>query len=165
MASTNGGPPQAAGDPNQAPPQLNVLAQYVKDLSFENPNAPRSLQQQQQQPKINIQINVNAKPLAEHDFEVELKIEGRAELPTTTLFGFELLYAGIFRLQNVPQENAHPLVMIECPRLLFPFARAIIAEAVRNGGFPPLLIDPVDFVSLYRQRMAEQQPSAPPPAT
>jgi|1186.fasta_scaffold268887_1 preprotein translocase subunit SecB len=170
MAMTNGGPPPegAANAPDQTAPSLNVLAQYVKDLSFENPNAPRSLsqqpgQQQQQPPKINIQINVNAKPLADNDFEVELKIEGRAELPTTFLFGFDLLYAGIFRIQNVPQENVHALIMIECPRLLFPFARAIIADAVRNGGFPPLMIDPVDFVSLYRQRMAEQQPPAPTP--
>ena len=167
MSMTNGGPPaQRAAD--QAPPSLNVLAQYVKDLSFENPNAPRSLTQQPQQPqqqppKINIQINVNAKPLAETEFEVELKIEGRAELPSTFLFGFDLLYAGIFRIQNVPQENIHALIMIECPRLLFPFARAIIADAVRNGGFPPLMIDPVDFVSLYRQRVAEQQPPTPPP--
>jgi preprotein translocase subunit SecB len=165
MSMTNGGPP-AEGAANQAPPQLNVLVQYVKDLSFENPNAPRSLQPQQQQPppKINIQINVNAKPLQDSDFEVELKIEGRAELPNTFLFSFDLLYAGIFRIQNVPQENIHAIIMIECPRLLFPFARAIIADAVRNGGFPPLMIDPVDFVSLYRQRMAEQQPQAVPPA-
>ena len=163
MASTNGGPPPASLDPNQAPPQLNVLAQYVKDLSFENPNAPRSLQQQQQQPKINIQINVNAKPLAEHDFEVELKIEGRAEVANALLFSFDLLYAGIFKIQNVPQENVHAIVMIECPRLLFPFAREIIANAVRDGGFPPLMIDPVDFVSLYRQRIAEQAPAAAPP--
>ena len=166
MASTNGGPPAGGAEANQAPPQLNVLAQYVKDLSFENPNAPRSLQQQpqQQQPKINIQINVNAKPLAEHDFEVELKIEGRAEAPNTLLFSFDLLYAGVFKIQNVPQENVHAIVMIECPRLLFPFAREIIANAVRNGGFPPLMIDPVDFVSLYRQRMADQQPAPIPPA-
>src|SRR3954449_5059507 len=138
MSMTNGGPPPE-GAANQSPPQLNVLAQYVKDLSFENPNAPRSLQpqQQQQEPKINIQINVNAKPLQDNDFEVELKIEGRAELPNTFLFGFDLLYAGIFRIQNVPQENVHALIMIECPRLLFPFARAIIADAVRNGGVPP----------------------------
>ena len=168
MSMTNGGPPGEGGASavGEAPPSLNVLAQYVKDLSFENPNAPRSLTQQpgQQAPKINIQINVNAKPLSgETDFEVELKIEGRAELPTNFLFGFDLLYAGIFRIQNVPQENVHALIMIECPRLLFPFARAIIADAVRNGGFPPLMIDPVDFVSLYRQRMAEQQPPAPPP--
>jgi preprotein translocase subunit SecB len=168
MSMTNGGPPAegAANAANQAGPSLNVLAQYVKDLSFENPNAPHSLTQQpgQQAPKINIQINVNAKPLAASDYEVELKIEGRAELPTTFLFGFDLLYAGIFRIQNVPQENVHALIMIECPRLLFPFARAIIADAVRNGGFPPLMIDPVDFVSLYRQRMEQQQPAPPPPA-
>ena len=164
MASTNGGPPPA--EANQAPPQLNVLAQYVKDLSFENPNAPGSLQQQSQAPKINIQINVNAKPLAQNDFEVELKIEGRAEVPNLFLFSFDLLYAGVFKIQNVPQENVHAIVMIECPRLLFPFARETIATAVRNGGFPPLMIDPVDFVSLYRQRMAEMQPSAEtPPAT
>ena len=160
MASTNGGPPPV--EANQAPPQLNVLAQYVKDLSFENPNAPRSLQQQQGAPKINIQINVNAKPMAENDFEVELKIEGRAEVPNLFLFSFDLLYAGVFKIQNVPQENVHAIVMIECPRLLFPFARETIATAVRNGGFPPLMIDPVDFVSLYRQRMEQQQPAVPP---
>jgi preprotein translocase subunit SecB len=168
MSTTNGGADAQNGgaQANQGQPSLNVLAQYVKDLSFENPNAPHSLTQQpgQQAPKINIQINVNAKPLAASDYEVELKIEGRAELPTTFLFGFDLLYAGIFRIQNVPQENVHALIMIECPRLLFPFARAIIADAVRNGGFPPLMIDPVDFVSLYRQRMEQQQPAPPPPA-
>ena len=155
MASTNGGPPPA--EANQAPPQLNVLAQYVKDLSFENPNAPGSLQQQSQAPKINIQINVNAKPLAQNDFEVELKIEGRAEVPNLFLFSFDLLYAGVFKIQNVPQENVHAIVMIECPRLLFPFAREIIANAVRNGGFAPLLLDPVDFVALYQQRVAAAQ--------
>jgi preprotein translocase subunit SecB len=167
MSMTNGGPPAegAANAPNQGQPSLNVLAQYVKDLSFENPNAPRSLTQNpgQQPPKINIQINVNAKPLADADYEVELKIEGRAELPASFLFGFDLLYAGIFRIQNVPQDSVHALIMIECPRLLFPFARAIIADAVRNGGFPPLMIDPVDFVSLYRQRMEQQQPAPPAP--
>jgi preprotein translocase subunit SecB len=163
MASTNGGPP-ADATAAQGAPQLNVLVQYVKDLSFENPNAPRSLQPQQQPPKINIQINVNAKPLADNDFEVELKIEGRAELPNLFLFSFDLLYAGVFRIQNVPQENIHAVIMIECPRLLFPFARAIIADAVRNGGFPPLMIDPVDFVTLYRQRIEQQQPASPPTA-
>jgi len=157
IATTNGGAPEAA----EKPPQLNVLAQYVKDLSFENPNAPRSLQQQQTAPSINIQINVNAKPLADNDYEVELKIEGRAEVsgtPSLFLFSFDLLYAGVFRILNVPQENLHAVIMIECPRLLFPFARELIATAVRNGGFPPLMIDPVDFVSLYRQKMAEQAP-------
>ena len=147
---TNGGP--AA----EQPPQLNVLTQYVKDFSFENPNAPKSLTPGQQ-PAINIQINVNAKPVADNDFEVELKLEGKAESSGTMLFSFDLVYSGIFRILNVPQENIHAVMMIECPRLLFPFAREIIATAVRNGGFPPLLIDPVDFVGLYRQRMNELQ--------
>jgi preprotein translocase subunit SecB len=155
---TNGGPAP------EKPPQLNIMAQYVKDFSFENPNAPRSLTPAQQQPSINIQINVNAKPVADSDYEIELKLEGKADLAGNTLFGFDLVYAGIFRLQNIGQDNIHPVMMIECPRLLFPFAREIIATAVRNGGFPPLLIDPVDFVALYRQRMSElqaQQPDAP----
>ena len=138
-------------------PQLNVLAQYTKDFSFENPNAPQSLAPGQQ-PSINIQINVNATPLAETDVEVELKLDGKAESNGQLLFAFELVYAGVFRIQNVPQENVHPLVMIECPRLLFPFAREIIAAAVRNGGYPPLMIDPVDFVGLYKQKMGEVQP-------
>ena len=167
MSTTNGGAAQATDGGAQASaaqPQLNVLAQYVKDLSFENPNAPRSLQQQQQAPQINIQINVNAKPLSGAEYEVELKIEGRAEVPgNLMLFSFDLLYAGVFRIVNVPQENLPAIVMIECPRLLFPFARELIATAVRNGGFPPLMIDPVDFVALYRQKLAETQPQPVPP--
>ncbi len=149
----NGGPSEQ--------PHLNVLAQYTKDFSFENPNAPHSLQSGAQQPSINIQINVNATPLAENDIEVELKLDGKAESSGQVLFAFELVYAGVFRIQNVPQENVHPLVMIECPRLLFPFAREIIAGAVRSGGFPPLMIDPVDFVGLYRQKMGEVPPQQP----
>ena len=149
----NGGPGEQ--------PQLNVLAQYTKDFSFENPNAPQSLSPGQQQPSINIQINVNAAPLADSDVEVQLKLDGKAEANGQVLFAFELVYAGVFRIQNIPQENVHPIVMIECPRLLFPFAREIIASAVRNGGYPPLMIDPVDFVGLYRQKMGEIQPQQP----
>lgn len=166
MASTtNGGQPQMPGQTpglEQAPPQLNVLAQYIKDLSFENPNAPASLTPNQQ-PEISVQINVNANPVSETDIEVVLALEGKAELNKSVLFSFDLSFAGVFRIQNVPQDSMHPVVMIECPRLLFPFAREIIATAVRNGGFPPLLLDPVDFVGLYRQRMAEAQASAPQP--
>ena len=159
MSTTNGGP-----NPEKLP-QLNVLTQYIKDFSFENPNAPRSLTPPQQPPAINIQINVNVKGLAESEYEVELKIEGKADSAGNVLFGFDLTYAGVFRIQNVAQESMHPLVMIECPRLLFPFAREIVATAVRDGGFPPLLIDPIDFVALYRQKMGELQPRNPPAAT
>jgi preprotein translocase subunit SecB len=152
MSNTNNGGEAA----NQPAPQLNVLAQYVKDFSFENPNAPGSLGTfQQAQPAINIQINVQVNSLTATDFEVVLRTEGKAESDGKVLFGFDLSFGGVFRIQNVPQESLHPVVMIECPRLLFPFAREIVAAAVRNGGFPPLLLDPVDFVALYRQNLAQ----------
>jgi preprotein translocase subunit SecB len=153
MADTtagNGAQPdqQAAGEGAQ----LNALAQYAKDISFENPNAPRSLQPQTEQPQIGIQVNVNAKQLAETDFEVDLSLEGSAKIGDEVLFAFDLTYCGVFRVKNFPPEHMHPLIMVECPRLLFPFARQIVAEAVRNGGFPPLYIDPIDFLALYRQK-------------
>ena len=146
----------------QGAPTLNALAQYAKDFSFENPNAPRSLQAQEGSPQINLQVNVTAKQLAETDFEVDLTLEGNAKVTEEVLFAFELTYSGVFRIQNIPQEQIHPVVMIECPRLLFPFARQIVAEAVRNGGFPPLYIDPIDFVGLYQQRAAQMQAQGVP---
>jgi preprotein translocase subunit SecB len=158
MTNGNGAPPEAA-----LPPQLNVLAQYTKDLSFENPNAPASLAPQPQQPAINIQINVTANNVGENEFEVILAVEGKAENGGKVMFSFDLAYAGVFRIVNVPPENLHPLIMIECPRLLFPFAREIIATSVRDGGFPPLMLDPVDFVGLYRQNMERQAAGAPAP--
>jgi preprotein translocase subunit SecB len=164
MTTTNGGQAGQADAAQDAQPQLNVVGQYIKDLSFENPNAPKSLALGQQ-PQIGIQVAVNASSLSETDVEVSLKLEGRAESNGSVIFSFELDYAGVFRIQNVPAESQNAVVLIECPRLLFPFAREIVANTVRNGGFPPLMLDPVDFVGLYRQRMAEVQPSNAPPAT
>jgi preprotein translocase subunit SecB len=161
VSTTNGGPAPGQDQASaQGAPQLMVLAQYVKDLSFENPNAPQSLQQNVQ-PQINIMVNVSAKPLNPGDFEVELRLEGKAEASGSVMFNVELVFAAAFRIQNIPEDNLQPVLMIECPRLLFPFAREIIATSVRNGGFPPLLLDPIDFVALYQQRMAQIQPSAP----
>ena len=157
MTSPGNGSPAPTPDAQQGQAQLNVLGQYIKDFSFENPNAPRSLAPTQTQPAINIQINVGVQQLAETDFEVSLKLEGKADSAGSVQFAFELTFAGVFRIVNVPQETLQPLVMIECPRLLFPFAREIVATTVRNGGFPPLLLDPVDFVSLYQQRLAQMQ--------
>ena len=159
MSTTNGGPAEAPA-PSTAP-QLMVLAQFVKDLSFENPNAPRSLQQSTQ-PQINISVNVTANPLTDTDIEVTLRLEGKAEAAGNVMFNIELEYAGVFRIQNVPPDQVQPLILIECPRILFPFAREIVATSVRNGGFPPLMLDPIDFVALYQQRMAQ---APPPPAT
>ena len=157
MTNGNGAPPEAG-----APPQLNVLAQYTKDLSFENPNAPNSLAPQSQPPQINIQINVGANAVAEHDYEVTLTVEGKAENAGKMIFSFELVYGGVFRLLNIPPENLSPMLLIECPRLLFPFAREIISTAIANGGFPPLLLHPIDFVALYQRRIAEMQAGQQP---
>ena len=141
-------------------PSLNVLAQYIKDLSFENPHAPHSLRPREKSPEISININVNANPLSETDFEVELKLEASAGEGADAMFSVELIYAGVFRLTNMPQEAVAPAILIECPRLLFPFARQVVADATRNGGFPPLMIDPVDFAALFQQRMAEEKVKA-----
>ena len=141
----------------EAVPTFSVLSQYVKDLSFENPNAPRSIGQALPGGGVQIEINVGGRPVSDSTYEVELVIEARAGEGATVVFNFELTYGGVFRVENIPQESVHPLVMIEGPRLLFPFARQILADATRNGGFPPLLLDPIDFAALYRQRLGEGQ--------
>lgn len=146
--SAPGNPTQGAGTAN--PPSLRVLGQYVKDLSFENPGHPPV----QSQPNIDLGIDVGAAPHADGNgmFEVSLKLSAKAVAGETVLFITELDYAGLFQLQSVPENQIEPMLLIECPRLLFPFARRIIAEITREGGFPPLLIDPVDFVALYQSQ-------------
>ncbi len=158
---------QGNGDAAQADtaPSINAMVQYTKDFSFENPNAPRSLGPQEKPPNIAIQVNVNARQVAESDFEVNILLEGSAGEGAGLLFKFELDYAGLFRLRNIAPDDMHSVVMIECPRLLFPFARQIIADAVRGGGFPPLYIDPIDFAALYRKRLSETADKAPSPAS
>ncbi|MEP3437580.1 MAG: protein-export chaperone SecB [Hoeflea sp.] len=149
----------AAADPkgNGEASTLNVLAQYIKDLSFENPGAPKSLGPREKAPNININVNVNANPISETEFDVHLTMNAEAKSGDTVVFNVELVYGGVFRVANFPQEHMLPLLFIECPRILFPFARQIIADATRNGGFPPLLIDPIDFGQMFQQRMAEEK--------
>lgn len=142
-----------------AAPSMSALIQYTKDFSFENPKAPGSLSQQQAQqgPQMSLQVNVSSSALGGDDYETVLKLEGKAELNNETLFAFDLSYGGVFRLLNVPQEHIHPVLVIDCARLLFPFARQIIAEAVQNGGFPPFYVPPIDFAALFQQRLQELQ--------
>ncbi len=152
---------QNAGQPDPAAavggqPMMMVNAQYLKDFSFENPNAPQSLQQTGE-PNVQIAIDVNAGQVADKAFEVTLALRAEGKTGENTLFIVEIAYAGIFSLGEVPDEYKAPLLYIEAPRQLFPFARAIIADAVRDGGFPPLMIQPVDFVSMYQQRAAQAQ--------
>jgi preprotein translocase subunit SecB len=148
------------GNSENVQPTLNVLAQYVKDLSFESPGAPNSLRGREKAPGININVNVNANPLSDKEYDVNLTLTAKAAIDKEVLFNVELIYGGVFRIEGFPQEHMLPLLFIECPRLLFPFARQIIAEATRNGGFPPLMLDPIDFAQMFQQKMAEDKAAA-----
>ncbi|AFK55234.1 protein-export chaperone SecB [Tistrella mobilis] len=144
----------------EASPRFRLAIQYIKDLSFENPNAPRSLiASAQTRPNIQVSVNVGAQPLGDDNYEVELKLSASAKHEENTTFLCELSYGGVFMLENFPQEQIQPFLLIEGPRQLFPFARRIIADATRDGGFPPLMLDPIDFVQLFQ---AEQQRRAQP---
>jgi preprotein translocase subunit SecB len=145
-------------------PVIRVLAQYVKDLSFENPGL-FSAQQGAGAPEIELGIDVRVEPgpAAESIFAVELRLSAKAKRQETVVFIVELLYTGVFQLQETRREDIEPMLLIECPRLLFPFARRVIADITREGGHPPLMIDPIDFVGLYRQqrqRADGEQPAA-----
>jgi preprotein translocase subunit SecB len=147
-ATPNGG--EAAG------PRLSILTQYVKDLSFENPRAPLGLQPGQGRPEIQIQVDVQARQMGQEQYEVVLDLKAEARTGDSPVFLLELSYGAVFTLANIPADSLQPLLFIECPRLLFPFARRIVADATRDGGFPPLMIDPIDFVALYRRRLQPQ---------
>ena len=149
---------QISGDMNQpvangedTAPAAGLISQYVKDLSFENPNAP-AIYQKENAPGIDVQFNIAAAQVGEEVHEVVLKIEVRAESDGTTAFIVDLSFAGLFGLRNIPAEHIQPFLLGEAPRLLFPFARRVLADCVRDGGFPPLLLEPIDFGQLYLQQ-------------
>jgi preprotein translocase subunit SecB len=151
----NGGGEQSDAVEQQGP-RLAILTQYIKDLSFENPRAPYGLQPGQPRPEIQIQVDVNAQTLAEGQYEVVLQLKVEANAGGSPVFLIELTYGGLFGLANIPEDSLQPLLLIECPRLLFPFARRVVADCTRDGGFPPLMIDPIDFVTLFRRRMQQE---------
>ncbi len=131
---------------------INILAQYLKDLSFENPRAPQSLMQGQPAPEISVQVDLETTTQAESVYEVTLKLRVEAKAGTDIVFLIEVSYAALLALTGLPAEHLRPVLLIEGPRLLFPFARAIIADATRNGGYPALLLNPIDFAELYRRQ-------------
>jgi preprotein translocase subunit SecB len=154
-------PPAANGADDQ--PQIGMVAQYVKDFSFENPNAP-AVYQWPGQPRIDVQFNIGVNQVADDVHECALKIDVTAEGDGGVAFKLELLYGGLFALRNVPADALPPFLLGEAPRLLFPFARRIVADAVRDGGFPPLMLDPIDFNGLYFQQLEQQQAAMGEPA-
>jgi len=141
--------------PNALPIVIN--AQYVKDLSFENPNAPQSLLPGQPPPEVSIGVDVGSKQVGENLFEVVLDLRAEAKTGDRTAFLIEVSYAGLFTLTGIPPEHIRPVLMMEGPRMLFPSARAIIADTTRDGGYPPLLINPIDFTDMFRRQVAGQQ--------
>ena len=162
MAETGNGPAAAAQPPQI---QLNVINQFVRDLSFENILAQKG-GQGEIVPDIQVQVSLDAKKReADHQFEVsiKLKIENRDKKnPATKVFLMEIDYAGLFHISGVPEEQMHPFLLIECPRLLFPFLRRIVSDISRDGGFPPLNLDNIDFLALYRQELERRQASQQP---
>jgi preprotein translocase subunit SecB len=152
--------PAGAGEREVTPAQLAVLAQYIKDLSFESPGAPQSLQGPGQNPQLKVSVNVNAVPRADEAYEVSLNLEVHARSDSGVIYNIELIYGGLFRLRGVPQNLLQPVLFVDCPTLLFPFMRRVLADVTRDGGFPPLMLDPIDFGRLYAQNLANAQGGA-----
>ena len=146
------GAPQ--GIPQATGPQLNVLGQYIKDLSFESPAAPKVLQTPPGNPQLQVTVNVNATSQAEETYEVVLNIDVHAKGDNGVIYNVELFYGGLFRLRGLPPNMLQPVLFIDCPALLFPFVRRVLADVTRDGGFPPLMLDPIDFGRLYQQNIA-----------
>lgn len=141
--------------------QIAILGQYIKDLSFENPTPAQTLQKlSQEKPSMDINVNLNARGVGEDVYEVDLKITATAKAGEDTAFVSELIYSGLFAAKNLPENTLQPFLMIEAPRQLFPFARRIISDVTRDGGFPPLMLEPIDFAALYQQQLQQAQAQA-----
>ena len=160
MSDTSGSPETNAspanGTSDQAVQRRRIMSrgQFIKDQSFENPNAGKQFGSNKP-PKIDISVSVNGRPAPENAHEIELHITAKTTVDEELLFLVELVYGGIFVISGVPAEQLEPVVMIECPRLLFPFARRIIADCSRDGGYPPLMLEPIDFAQMYLQRRSQ----------
>ncbi len=153
-----GGNGQAGGAQQQPQVKMQVLGQFIRDLSFENVVAQKGVQGEVQ-PDVKVQVNLDAKKRSvDHQYEVITKftVESRNKSDNAPLFLMELEYGGIFHVENVPDNQLHPFLMIECPRMLFPFVRRIVSDISRDGGFPPLNLDNVDFLQIYRQELARR---------
>jgi len=158
--SNNGSTP---GPEGQAPAfRMMALGQYVKDLSFENPGAPMNMTAR---PQIDLAVEPQARRIDAERFETELRLRVSATAEGKSLFLLELVYAGLFAIQNAPEEYLQQILLIEAPHILFPFARRVVADTIRDGGMPPLMIEPIDFATLFRAKQAEAQKAAMPPAT
>lgn len=151
--TANAGAVGADGSP-ETPPNVRILAHFIRDLSFENVAAQQGTQAQGT-PEISVQVNLDATAASDNRFQVAMKINAEAKTPESTRFLVELDYVGVFEVSNVPQEHIHPFLFIECPRQLLPYARRVVSDVTRDGGYPPLMLDNVDFAMLYRAKLEE----------
>ena len=154
--NTNGSAPQPEGGQPQFAPQVQLAAQYVRDLSFENVAAQKG-NATEGRTDIKVSVNLDAQPKGDNRYEVMLKLNASATQAETTLFVAELDYAGVFTVTGVPETHLRPFLLIECPRILFPFARRILADVTRDGGFPPLMLDLIDFAQIYKQELERRR--------
>ena len=156
MSDTSATPPASNGE-DISQPGFRILAQFVRDLSFENPLAPESLRSDGKslQPQIDIGVEMNARGRPDGLYEVDLKLSAQAKRGEAVAFHVELLYGGLFQVTGVPESELEPVLMIECPRYLFPFARRLISDVTAEGGFPPFQLDPIDFAGIYAARKAQ----------
>jgi len=145
-------PPAPDAPPADGQPGIRILAQYIRDLSFESPRAPESLRGGAPQPQVELGVELNARGRPDGFYEVELKLNAKAAREADAVFVIELVYAGLFQVVNVAGPDLEAVLMIECPRYLFPFARRIIADLTAEGGFPPFLLEPIDFAAIYASR-------------
>jgi preprotein translocase subunit SecB len=151
---------QAGGNGADMSPGIRILAQFIRDLSFENPRAPDSLRAQAGPPQIDLGVEMNARARSDELYESDLKLTVTAQTNGETLFQIELLYGGLFQLANIPEAEIEAVLLVECPRFLFPYARRLIADLSGEGGFPPFLLDPIDFAAVYQARRAQAQGAA-----
>lgn len=150
--------PQAGAAEQPAAPQMKVLAQFIRDMSFENIAAQKGMQGNAE-PDINVQVGLDGKKRSaenQYDVAIKLKVEAKSKADGAEIFVMELDYAGIFHIENVPEAQLHPFLLIECPRMIFPFVRRIVSDVTRDGGFPPLNLETIDFVSLYRTEITRR---------
>lgn len=149
--------PEATQDGEAGQAGIRILAQFVRDFSFENPLAPDALRASASQPAIDMGVEMNARGRADGLFEVDLKLSARAERDGQAVFHVEVVYGGLFHIAGIPEEDLEPVLLIECPRFLFPYARRLISDVTAEGGFPPFLIDPIDFAGVYAARKAQAE--------
>lgn len=156
----NAAQPQDSSAAENAQPMMSVLAQYTKDMSFENPDAPNSLRAGLDQPEVNIDIRIGRTVNQDNTVEIVLMLRAHATRGETTVFIAELEYAGLFAFQNVNLEQMQPMMMIECPRIIFPYARKMLADMTQDGGFPPIMLDMPDFTAMFRDEMMRRAEDA-----